>query len=283
MNLPLMELLEDLYGLPYTAKMQTVYFQTYDYGIGLPYVILPLATVAFTAVVCAVIASWTFRATRFSTWRCSPETENALLVALPGIAILYTSPALWSSRYNIAPVGAMMALIAWLAGRRGFSRLGVSAAAAGVVAAIVSFVWVKPRWLYLPSELAKVARIRYPEREFTSQPMVSPTLYLGRGSAITKEVGLAREREVGHDALVLFDDAYGGFPALFWNNRYSNRIRYVPTADLMEEARKQNATWVYVTWGDPNIYALRAADSGFQEVGTLNVENWGAVFRRVAP
>ena len=136
------------------------------------------------------------------------------------------------------------------------------------------------RWIYFPSELAALARIPYPQREATPQSVISPKLHLARGSAITSDVGVAREREVGADALVLFDDAYGGFPALFWNNRYSNRVLYVPTEKLFDEAERQNATWVYVTWGDPNIYSLRAPESGWQQVGTFNVEGWGATFRR---
>ena len=279
MNLPLPEFLEDLYALPYTTKMGTVYYQTYDYGFGLGYVILPLAILALTAIVTSVVVSWTFRVTRWSPWRCAPETENALLVALPGLAILYTSPALWSARYNVAAVAGMMALIAWLAARKGFARLGVSAVSAALVAAIIMFVWT-PRWIYFPSELAALARIPYPQREATPQSVISPKLHLARGSAITSDVGVAREREVGADALVLFDDAYGGFPALFWNNRYSNRVLYVPTEKLFDEAERQNATWVYVTWGDPNIYSLRAPESGWQQVGTFNVEGWGATFRR---
>ena len=279
MNLPLKEFLEDLYSIPYTTKMGTVYYQTYDYGFGVGYVILPLAMIALVAIVASIVASTVARLTRVSKWRCQPETINALLLALPGIAILYTSPALWGPRYNVAPIGTMMVLVAWLGGRPGFARLGAGAATSALVASIVMFVWT-PRWILFPAELVKLAKTPYPEREFVPQSDLSPRLKIERGSAITKEVGLARERELGRDSLVLFDDAYGGFPALFWNNGYGNRIAYVPTDRLLAEAQRQQATWVYVTWGDPSFYALRAADSGWQEVGTLNVERWGAVFRR---
>src|SRR5208282_4089195 len=97
----------------------------------------------------------------------APEAYNPLLVALPVAAQVWFSPALWSGRYHIANVGALAGIIAFLGGRPRARAFGEGAAAAAAVASLMVFYWVKPRWFWLPSELAKLAAIPYPEREVT--------------------------------------------------------------------------------------------------------------------
>lgn len=283
MNLPLGQFLGDLLAIPYSKTGSYVY-QTFDYGFAVGWCVLPLAIIALVAITCAVVASWMFGLTRWSTWRAAPETTNALLVSLPAIAILETSPALWSARYNIAAVGIMMVLVAWLGGRKRFGRLGEGAVVFSALAGVVMFFWVKPRWIFTPTELSRLAHVPYPAREVTPvRDFAGEDVYLARGSAITRDVGLAREAEIGDGDVVAFDETYGGFPALFWNNRYSNRVVYLPDAStFVSDAEKLGAKWIYCSYSDWNLGRLREKDSGWQEIGTLNVEGWGAMFRRVA-
>jgi hypothetical protein len=280
MNLPLEEFLEDLLSIPW-KKDRSFYGQTFDYGFVVGWLLLPISLIGLVAV---GIASFGSLLHRFGIWtpvRAKPETPNVLLLVLPAIVIFYTSPALWGPRYLIAAVGLFMALVAWVGGRRGFDRLGETAVSATLLCAFIMLFWQPRRWWYTPAEAVKLARTPYPEREVLPASGISPRTDLGRGAAITREAGLAREKELGPGSLLLFGDNYGGFPALFWNNDFSNRVQYVPTAELLEKAKELDATWVYCAYGDPNRGALSAPGSGFEEITVFNVENWGTVFRRV--
>jgi len=280
MNLPMTRLLEDLYSIPY-SKTGSYYYESFDYGFSVPWLVLPVATIGLLAAVASVVGAIASRLTGQTLVTAKPETRNLVLVSVPALAMLYTMPALWAARYNIASVGIMMAIVSWVSSRKGMARFGESAVGIHVVAATIMFFWAQPRWWYTPAELGKSMNIPYPTREFTPQSQISATLWLARGSAITTPLGLAREAEIGPGDIVAFDDEYGGFPALFWNNRYTNKIVYVPTAHLVDGAEKAGAKWVYCHYSDYNISRLRAADSGWQEIGTWNVEGWGAMFRRV--
>lgn len=282
MNLPAGEFLEDLLRIPH-LKNRGQYTQTYDYGYVIGWLLLPLSAIAFVAVIVSNLRSVWHRV-RGSTLHHAPETSNILLVVLPALALFYTSPALWSPRYLIAAVGMTMTLIAWLGGRRGYDRLGEMAVTSTILCAFIMLFWPSHiRWWYTPTEAATLARIPYPEREVTPASRIGESTYLGRGAAITREVGLARERELGPGSVLLFGDTYGSFPALFWNNDYSNRVLYVPTSELLAKAKELDATWVYCAYNDPNRAALLSPGSGYQEIGQFNVENWGTVFRRVRP
>jgi hypothetical protein len=281
MNIPMSQLFGDLYSIPY-AKSGSYLYQDYDYGFAVSWCVLPFAAIALASIVVALLASFVFRFTGWSSWRAKPETFNALLVALPALFILKMTPALWAARYNIVAVAVLMVLVAWLGGRRRFARLGHAAVVFSVLGAIATFFWVKPRWIYTPTELKNLARIPYPEREVTPvRDVAADDVYLARGSAITRDVGLAREIEIGPGDLVAFDDTYGGFPALFWNNHYTNRVVYLPNVStFVADAEKMGAKWIYCSYSDGNLGRLRAKGSGWEEVGMLNVEGWGSMFRR---
>ncbi len=278
MNIPAGDLLEDLTAIPY-SKDRSYFGQDYDYGFALAYLFLPLSALSFFLASTAALGSVCKRIVGWAPWTARADTWNVLLVSLPALAALYTSPALWGARYNIVPYATMMVLVCWLGGRARSRALGEGVAGAATIAAIAMFAWTT-RWFYWPSELKALAKISYPEREVTPGKVIDPKIYLARGSAIVAKVGLARERELGPGDIVAFDDSYGGFPALFWNNRYSNQVIYIPAANFAAEAKSKGAKWVYCHYGDGNISIFRS-DPDWQEVGTLNVEGWGAMFRRV--
>ncbi|GAC1537531.1 MAG: hypothetical protein NVS3B10_01840 [Polyangiales bacterium] len=282
MNLPLPVFLEDLYRIPWTVD-RSFYGQTYEYGFVVGWLLVPATLVALAVAAVSTLRALVARLAGLPPPPAHPGASQVLLLAVPMLAMLYMSPALWSARYNIAAVGLAMVLVAWLGARSRSARLAEGTVAAATVGMIVMFFWVQPRWWYWPQEAATLARLPYPEREVTPAAKISPTMYHARGSAILRDVGLAREREIGAGDVVAFSDNYGGFLALFWNNRFSNRAVWVPHDDFVAGIERVGAKWVYCNYSDGNLAALRAAGSGWQEIGTLNDEGWGAMFRRVAP
>jgi hypothetical protein len=81
--------------------------------------------------------------------------------------------------------------------------------------------------------------------------------------------------------VLAFDDYDGIFAALFWNNRYSNRVVYVRSGpDYLARVAQTNAVLLYCNYSDPMLRTLQAEGSGWVAVGPLNVENWGVLFKR---
>jgi hypothetical protein len=131
-----------------------------------------------------------------------------------------------------------------------------------------------PRWWRTPKELVALAQAPAIDRE------VDRSL----GACTTKAVALARERELGPGSLLVFNERYSGFPSLFWNNTFSNRIMYVKGGPgFLARAAAAGANWIFLKDGDPLVQAARAAGSGWQEVGILNAINGGFAFRRAKP
>lgn len=289
--MPLKSLVTDLYAIPY-SKTGSYYYQLFDYGPHFAWVLVPLSAVALLVAFQSLLRPLARRLWARIRRRPAPApppgentanltTRNMLLVALFGFAMWWTTPAVWGARYNIAGMAIMMVVIAWLGGRRGFARLGHGAATASAVSAVLMCWWVQPRWFWFPHELVKLAEVRYPEREMTPASKFAPGLHLTRGSSVTKDVGMARERELGPGKVILFNDNYGNYPAHFWNNTYSNKAIWVPpTDDMLMEAERLHATWIFLSNGDPLAGKLRAPGSGWHEIGVVNIEGWGSMFRR---
>jgi hypothetical protein len=288
--LPFESLVTDLYAIPY-SKSGSYYYQLFDYGFYFAYVLVPLSAFAIVFAFAYLLHARLWPLWMRIRGRPAPEpprrdslvaTRDMLMIAFVGVVMWWTSPALWGARYNIAAMSIMMVVCAWLGGRRRFTRLGHGTATFAAVGSVIMCSWTVPRWYWYPHELVKLARVSYPEREFTAAARFAPGLHLTRGSSVTKDVGMARERELGPGHIILFNDNYGNYPAHFWNNTYSNKAIWVPsTTNMLEEAERLHATWIFLANGDPLAPSLRAAGSGWLEIGTMNIENWGTVFRRV--
>jgi hypothetical protein len=280
MNISFSDLLQALYSIPYTGA-QSPYNQMYEYGIGVVWVVFPIAVIACAALCFALVRDLFGLLLRVPEWRAAPETRNIAPLVVTLAAMVRYSPALWGARYQLAAMGLTLVLVAWAAGRRGFGAFGQEVAGALVAMAFVSFFWMTPRsWLWW-SEAASYAKIPFPAREVTPASEISPTLPEWNGSPVTKAAGLAREKELAPGALLVFPDNYGIYMALFWNNEFSNRVVYVRESDdFLGQAMKTPAVWAYCATGDPLCGVLSAADSGWAPVGPLDVENRGTVFRR---
>ena len=277
-------LLENMGSVPYSRHMGHA-TQQYEYGFGATWFLFPMAVVSTLTVWAAAARHVVGRLFAIVEWRMSDATRSALYVSIALVGSVWLAPTpVWGARYFIAQFVMLGLMVAWAGGRPGFQRLQEGAVAVAVLTAIVAFFWQTPRWWYTPSELEKLVSIPYPAREVTPAAAISPDLGLASASAITSDVGLAREREVRRRDVVAFGDADGNFIALFWNNRYDNRVVYAPSGEgFLARVDQADAMWLFCAFGDPMYAQLKKPGSGWIEVGTLNVEHWGAMFRRAPP
>ncbi len=282
MNMKVKDLLEAMFAVPYSVTGLGPKGQLYDYGFAVIWIVFPLSAVAIVVALFLWARDLVARIVRVGSWR-APEAANPLLVALPVVAQVWLSPALWGGRYHIANVAALAAIVAFLGGRPRWHSFGAGAATAAAVASIIVFCWVKPRWIWFPDELAKLAAIPYPEREVTPASEVSKAIDFHSGSAITREVGLARER-LKPGEIFAFD--YTQFPALLWNNTFSNRILYVPGgAGYFERVVASGARMANCQNGSAHCAEFIAASAGphptWKDLGVFNVENWAHIYERL--
>ena len=275
LNEPFSALLEQWFAAPWAVK-NVMYEQAAEYGIGVTWIIFPLGLFAFVAcLVAAVRLARQRRRARNAGERIpvSPVASRPpLAIALIAAGLFAGSPALWTARYHIAGVAMLTALIAWLTGRPERERLGEAAAACVLLMSMMMFWWTPvPRWWYTPEQLLKLAQASPVEREVAND-LGAPTM---------RVAGLARERELGPGTLLVFNDRYSGFPSIFWNRAFTNRVVYMHSGpDFLARAAKAGAKWIYLL--EPGtIVQARAAGSGWQEIGPLNAINGGGlVFRR---
>jgi hypothetical protein len=265
LNEPFPKLMEHLFALPWTVK--GMYFdQAVEYGIGVVWVAFPLGAVAL------LLVFWlAFR--RGLGHLPSDEAAPPLALALILGVMVAGSPALWSPRYHPAHVGMLFALIAWLGRRPAWERVHEPALAVVVVTSLMMFWWQpEPRYFFSLERLEALARAPALQRELDPE-LGAPTTLAG---------GLAREKELTRGKLLVFDEQYSGYPSLFWNNTYSNRVQFVHGGPgFLARAAEAGATWVFLSAQDPQLAAAQMPGSGWQEVGVLNPIMTGYAFRRV--
>jgi hypothetical protein len=275
LNEPFSQLLDQWYARPWSVN-SVMYEQAAEYGIGVTWVIFPLGVFAFFACLATAIRRGLHRRLeRAQGTRDTPAPAGAppLPIALILAGMVAGSPALWTARYHIAGVAMLAGLIAWMTGPPKRERLGESAVSAVLLMSIMMFWWTPPpRWWFTPEQLLKLAQVSPVERE-VDRALGAPTV---------REPGLARERELGPGTLLVFSDRYSGFPSIFWNRSFSNRVLYLRMGpDFLARAARAGASWIFVL--EPGIIAqARAPGSGWQEVGPLNgINGGGLAFRRI--
>jgi hypothetical protein len=266
LNEPFPKLMDHLFALPWTVK--GMYFdQAVEYGIGIVWVAFPLGVLAF------VSSFWVALRRRLGHFALDPRSPPVAIALILGVMVA-GSPALWSPRYHPAHVGLLFVLIAWLTQRASWQRLEAPALAIVVVTSLMMFWWQpEPRYFFWPSRLEALARAPALEREIDE----------GLGAPTTRAGGLAREKELTRGKLLVFNEQYCGYPSLFWNNTFSNRVQFMtggPT--FLTRAAAAGATWVFLSAQDPQLSVARAPSSGWQEVGVLNPIILGFAFRHVA-
>jgi len=266
----------DAFSAPYSWH----YGEVHDYGFAVPWLIWPLASIAIIVIVALVVRGWFGHLFRIPSWRPSRETATAALIALTLVALVVFSPARWAARYHIGTTAMFMAVCAWVSGSHGYRRLSEGIVACAIIGEIAANYWESQRWWTWPSELATLIEIPYPEREMTPATAFT-TAFFTNGACVTADVGVARERELGKGDVLAYDDAYGNFVAILWNDKFSNRIEWVPEGpDFLENAKAIHAKWIYLTHTDESVAKIRASGE-WEEVGVMNVENWGSAWRRI--
>ena len=272
LNEPVTAFVGHLFSLPYSINHHQ-YHWVVQYGLGVSWVVFPLGLVAAVACTVAWVRARVRR--RRAAARAPAETladgRDAVWIAILAVTLLVSSPMLWTARYQIVAVGLLMVLTAWLGARPGWDRLGEGAVSTVVIASLMMFWWQPAGEWITPRQAWGLLSLPYPAREF------EPAF----GAPVTMAAGLARERELGDGAVLAFDDDYGAYLALFWNNRFSNRAVYLPSGpDFLARAQRIGAIWVYVNLRDPLLRTIQAPGSGWEEVGFLSAEKTGKVFRR---
>ncbi|HEX3698187.1 MAG TPA: hypothetical protein VH374_22640 [Polyangia bacterium] len=267
LNEPFPRLLDHLFALPWSVS--GMYFdQAVDYGIGITWVAMPLGAIAFLA--CLAVAL------RRSLWQPSAREQAAppLALALILAATVAGSPALWAPRYHVPAVGLLVTLICWLTARPAWERLSDAAVSVVLVTSLMMFWWtpVQRRWFFTPERLVRLIEASPLERELSRE--------LGAPTVLT--TAQVREKELTKGKLLVFNEQYDGFPSLFWNNTFSNRVQYLHGGpDFLTRAAAAGATWVFLDDRDQQAKVARAPGSGWQEVGVLNAIKGGSAYRRV--
>ncbi|HVZ75134.1 MAG TPA: hypothetical protein VHJ20_22280 [Polyangia bacterium] len=275
LNEPPWELFGDMLSLPWTIKKRYIGEST-DYGIGVAWIVVPLGVVAW-ACGALRLARATLARVRRQPLELSPADVTVFSAVAVVALVLAVSPAWWAARYHISTIALVVVLVARLLARPGWERVAEASPAAVLIMAVMMFWWTpEPHWWPTPARLAAAAATPFPAREHAR------TL----GAAVDPTVAAAREQELTSGKLLVFDESYAGFPAVFWNDDYSNRVAYLPSGpDLLARAAGANATWIFLTDTDASLAKARAPGSGWREVGVLNAVNGGHAFRRegVAP
>ena len=123
------------------------------------------------------------------------------LESIVAIAAIYTSPALWGARYNLAVLAVAMSLVSWLAIDRRMARF------IEVVMAVMTVTALVPRG-------GAIRRFSSSERSTRArEDAISRARNQTRArTGHLDTVGLARERDLLPGDVVVFNERYGAFP-----------------------------------------------------------------------
>jgi hypothetical protein len=259
-NVPLWQLLQELFTPPGRIK-DDEQRHIHTYGLGVPWVLLPAAL-----LVALRLASGALR------WRSSDaRTRNrwlvAVLLTLTVAVTLVTSTNRSTPRYHVPSIALWVPVVAWALQRR--RALQEALVYAVTVGALAVMAWEVPSWRSFPGPSALVTLLRMdpPLREMT------PEL----GGTVRRAAGLARESELTAGTTVVSDDFI--FPAILWNNDYSNRVVYRrATTDVASAADRLQATWVYAQ--DASLAQRLRGSGSWEEIGPLFADGNGIAFRR---
>jgi hypothetical protein len=204
-------------------------------------------------------------------WRASDARIRnrwlvAVLLTLTVAVTLLTSTNRSTPRYHVPTIALWVPVVAWALQRR--RALQEALVLAVTVGALAVLAWEVPSWRSFPGPAALVSlwRMDPPLREMT------PEL----GGAVRRAAGIARETELRAGTTVVSDDFI--FPAVLWNNDYSNRVVYVrPTTDVITAADRLQATWIYAQ--DGALAQLLRSSGSWEEIGPLFADGNGIAFR----
>jgi hypothetical protein len=240
----------------------------HPYGYALSFVVLPLLVIGMPVAVVRLVRSY---------WPgAQPDraARNLMLVMVPLLATAPLSPALWSTRYNIHLACALVLGAVWTTSRAGLRIFREGALGAASIASVIMLTWADPRWGIPINDVIELTHKSAEERAVYHWLMYTVPL----------ETGRARETELGPGDVVTFTDNYT-FPSILWNERFSNRIVYVPYAGdataFLDRLRAVRAKWTTAPAGSEEFGVLTAATQEWEQVGLMSItRNWTAFRRR---
>lgn len=230
------------------------------WGWTTPFFLFPLSLIA---VLVAIVGSF--------HGEDRTRARNVLVVVIPLAITVYTAHTLWHPRYNLHLLAGMMVLVHFLLASRA-PRVIEGLAGATVFGNLLFLFWAKPAWGADLEEARRVARMSVDERQGAYTLGWSPT----------PQAAIARERELGEGAVVVFSDEMM-FPAYLWNRTFSNRIQYIPRmpADAwIARAEELHATWAVAGEGSA-VFGVLASRPEWQRVGIIARSGNCVAFRRL--
>ena len=234
---PLKVILSEIAAVP-TPGHDFADSRQFGYGLAVPFLLLPLAGLGLASALVAFGRDAARRLLRATPTPDLPKVTALLVLALYTFFCMKASPELREARYNLhLPVGLML-LVAWLDGRRPAAGLGASAAAASIVLFGINLWWADPPVGEIGWDEAKAYAAMSPEARATTPPRKN-------GWTLPHATMVARERELGPGAVVAYGEGTT-FPSVLWNERYSNRLVYVPDgppATVLARLDELGARW----------------------------------------
>jgi hypothetical protein len=150
--------------------------------------------------------------------------------------------------------------VAWLFGARTYLQEAFTSIV--IMTSLMMLWWAEPGWITNFSTAIHLAHQSPRER----------AAYHTAAYTIARETALAREAELGPGDLTGYVHSCS-FPALLWNESFSNRLQYFPPGptndpeELVDRAERSGAKWLAVQSGAPEWSVLMARTSSWQQVG----------------
>ena len=168
-----------------------------------------------------------------------------------------------------------MLLVAWLDGRRPAAGLGAAAAAASIVLFGINLWWADPPVGEIGWDEAKAYAAMSPEARATTPPRKN-------GWTLPHATMVARERELGPGAVVAYGEGTT-FPSVLWNERYSNRLVYVPDgppATVLARLDELGARWAVDRAPGGVFAAAQSRPDLWEQIGLASAGYPTTAFRR---
>lgn len=244
------------------------------YGLAVAWGLAPLALLGFALAARRVALARRVGATRAA--RVAGARARAAL-ALVGLLLpsFLLSPAIWSARYHLAFVAALTGLgglaLARLPRR---AALALVAGATGLsVARLASFD--PPLGGATLSELGAAARATRAERA-----AAAPASF-----TLAPDVARLRDQTLGPESLTVFGDGVT-FPSVLWNERFDNRVVYVPDdtpAGLAKTLDRLAPTWIVARPDEPLYRYARERPERWRPIGLASRGQPTWAFARIGP
>jgi len=240
----------------------------HPYGYALSFVVLPLLFIGMPVAIVRCVRGY------LPGGQPDRAVNNLLLVMIPLLATAPLSPALWSTRYNIHLACALVLGAAWTTAGTGLKVFREGALGAALIVSIILLSWADPRWGIPIEDVVTLAQKSPRERATYHWLMYT----------VPSETGQARETELKRGDVVAFTQNYT-FPSILWNERFTNRVVYVPfegdTSAFLGHLRQANAKWATALVGSGEFAALSAAAPEWEPIGLMSItSNWTAFRRR---